>query len=54
MTMTCDLVSRINIARSEQSSHTPGGSHQVVTLSEKKDKIVKDFIILNQVVSEKL
>ena len=36
-----------NIARSEQSSHTPGGSHQ------RKDKTVKDFIILNQVVSEK-
>ena len=45
-----------NIARSEQSSHTPGGSHQrseVVTLSEKRQIIVKDFIILNQVVSEK-
>ena len=36
-----------NIARSEQSSYTPNGSHQ------RKDKIVKDFIILNQVVSEK-
>ena len=35
------------MARSEQSSHTPGGSHQ------RKDKNVKDFIILNQVLSEK-
>ena len=42
-----------NIARSEQSSHTPGGSHQGLKHFQRKDKIVKDFIILNQVVSEK-
>ena len=42
-----------NIARSEQSSHTPGGSHQRLQHFQRKDKIVKDFIILNQVVSEK-
>ena len=42
-----------NIARSEQSSHTPGGSHQRLKHFQRKDKIVKDFIILNQVVSEK-
>ena len=43
----------LNIARSEQSSHTPGGSHQRLQHFQRKDKIVKDFIILNQVVSEK-
>ena len=42
-----------NIARSEQSSHTPGDSHQRLKHFQRKDKIVKDFIILNQVVSEK-
>ena len=42
-----------NIARSEQSSHTPGGSHQRLKHFHRKDKIVKDFIILNQVVAEK-
>ena len=42
-----------NIARSEQSSHTPGGSHHGLKHFQRKDKIVKDFIILNQVVSEK-
>ena len=41
------------MARSEQSSHTPGGSHQSLKHFQRKDKIVKDFIILNQVVSEK-
>ena len=41
------------IARSEQSSHTPGGSHQRLQHFQRKDKMVKDFIILNQVVSEK-
>ena len=39
--------------RSEQSSHTPGSSHQRLIYFQRKDKIVKDFIILNQVVSEK-
>ena len=43
----------LNIARSEQSSHTPGGSHQRLKHFQRKDKIVKDFIIPNQVVSEK-
>ena len=43
----------LNIAISEQSSHTPGGSHQRLTHFQRKDKIVKDFIILNQVVAEK-
>ena len=43
-----------NIARSEQSSHTPGGSHQRMKHFQRKDKIVKDFIILNQVISEKI
>ena len=43
----------INIARSEQSSHTPGGSHQRLKHFQRKDKIIKDLIILNQVVSEK-
>ena len=43
----------VNIARSEQSSHTPGGSHQRLKHFQRKDKIVKAFIILNQVVSEK-
>ena len=42
-----------NIARSEQSSRTPGGSHQRLKHFQRKDKIVKNFIILNQVVSEK-
>ena len=42
-----------NIARSEQSSHTPGGSHQRLYHFQRRDKIVKDFTILNQVVSEK-
>ena len=42
-----------NIARSEQSSHTPGSSHQRLKHFLRKDKVVKDFIILNQVVSEK-
>ena len=42
-----------NIARSERSSHTPGGSHQRLKHFQRKDKIVKGFIILNQVVSEK-
>ena len=44
---------KVNIARSEQSSHTPGGSHQRLQHFQRKDKIVKVFIILNQVVSEK-
>ena len=39
--------------RSERSSHTPGGSHQRLKHFQRKDKIVKDFIILNQVVTEK-
>ena len=47
------LIFFINIARSEQSSHTPCGSHQRLKHFQRKDKIVKDFIILNQVVSEK-
>ena len=42
-----------NIARSEQSSHTPGSSHQRLYHFQRKDKIVEDFIILNQVVAEK-
>ena len=42
-----------NIARSEQSSHTPGGSHQRLKHFQRKDKNFKDLIILNQVVSEK-
>ena len=42
-----------NIARSEQSSLPPGGSHQRLKHFQRKDKIVKDFIILNQVVFEK-
>ena len=42
-----------NIARSEQSSHTPGGSHQRLKQFQRKDKIVKDFIFPNQVNSEK-
>ena len=41
------------IARSEQSSYTPGSSHQRLSHFQRKDKIVKYFIILNQVVSEK-
>ena len=41
-----------NIARSEQSSRTPGGNLQRFN-SFREKKIVKDFIILNQVVSEK-
>ena len=45
--------SLVNIARNEQSSHTPGGSHQRLKRFQRKDRIVKDFIILNQVVSEK-
>ena len=43
----------LNIARSEQSSHNitpPGGSHQRLYNFQRKDKI-KDFIIINQVVS---
>ena len=48
-----DHKAQINIARSEQSSHTPGGSHQRLKHFQRKDKIVKYFIILNQVVSEK-
>ena len=47
------LTPNTNIARSEQSSHTPGSSHQRLQHFQRKDKIVKDFIILNQVVSEK-
>ena len=43
----------VNIARSEQSSHTPGCSHQGLKHFQRKDKIIKDFIILNQVESEK-
>ena len=43
----------INIARSERSSHTPDSSHQRLLHYQRKDKIVKDFIILNKVVSEK-
>ena len=43
----------LNIARSEQSLHTPGGSHQRLEHIQRKDKIVKDFIILNQIVSKK-
>ena len=43
-----------NIARSEQSSHTPGGSHQRLLHFQRKDKIVKVLIILNKVVSEKI
>ena len=42
-----------NIARSEQSSHAQGGSHQRLQHFQRKDKIVKYFIILNQVVAEK-
>ena len=42
-----------NIARSERSSHIPGGSHQRLGNFQRKVKIVKEFIILNQVVSEK-
>ena len=37
-----------NIARSEQSSHSPGCSHQRLYYFQRKDKIVKDFIILNE------
>ena len=47
------LWGRYNIARSEQSSHTPGGSHQRLKQFQRKDKIVKDFISPNQVNSEK-
>ena len=43
-----------NIARSEQSSHTPGGSDQRLLHFQRKDKIVKVLIILNKVVSEKI
>ena len=43
-----------NTARREQSSHTPGGSHQRLLHFQRKDKIVKDFIILTQVVAEKI
>ena len=42
----------LDIARSEQSSHTPGGSNQRLKHFQGKDKILKDFIILNQVVCE--
>ena len=42
-----------NIARSEQSSRIPSGSHHRLKHFQRIDKIVKDFIILNQVVSEK-
>ena len=50
----CTLhLSMFNIARSELSSHTHDGSHQRLYHFQRKDKIVKDFIILNQVVSEK-
>ena len=42
----------ITRTRSEQSSHTPGGSHQRLLHFQRIDKIVKDFIILNKVVSE--
>ena len=53
--MTCqDCLTDKNIARSEQSSRIPGGSHQRFLHFQRKDKIVKDFIILNQVVSEKI
>ena len=38
----------LNIARSEQSSHTPGGSHQRLKHFQRKDKIVENFIILNE------
>ena len=34
---------KINIARSEQSSHIPGGSHQRLKHFQRKDKIVKGF-----------
>ena len=36
------------------SSHTPRGSHQRLLHFQRKDKNVKDFIILNQVVAEKI
>ena len=44
-----------NMARSEHSSHTviTGRSHQRLQHFQRKDKIVKDFITLNKVVSEK-
>ena len=42
-----------NIARSERSSHTPAVAIRGCNTFREKDKIVKDFIILNQVVSEK-
>ena len=51
--MFCTPRTLVNIARNEQSSHTPGGSHQRLYHFQRKVKIVKDFIILNQVVSEK-
>ena len=47
------LNSKQNIARSGQSSHYPCCSHQMLYHFQRKDKIVKDLIILNQVVSEK-
>ena len=47
------LIFITNKARSEQSSHTPGGSHQRMLHFHRKDKLVKNFIILNQVVAEK-
>ena len=42
-----------NVARSEQSSHTPAVAIRGCNTFRDKDKIVKDFIILNQVVAEK-
>ena len=47
------LAHNYNIARSELSSHTSCGSHQRLQHFQRKDKIVKDFKILNEVVSEK-
>ena len=47
------LIFNTNKARSEQSSHTPGGNHHRLLHFQRKDKLVKNFIILNQVVAEK-
>ena len=42
-----------NEARSEQSSHTPAVAIRGCNTFREKTKLSKDFIILNQVVSEK-
>ena len=42
-----------NIARSEQSSHTPAVATRGCNTFREKTKLLKDFIILNQVAAEK-